>query len=125
MRGRGAPKCLMSEIVYSHPLRYRLQVPLQVVPYAVRRFSAVWKQKRSRICSLGMRCNPGCDLAREIRRHRDRAIAFLGLGPADSGLALFTILQGFVDSELRSVKIFHPKNEDLGRPKSTGCYNVQ
>jgi hypothetical protein len=47
-------------------------------------------------------------------------IALLGLGPADSGLALFAILQGFVDSELRSVKIFHPKNEDLGRPKTTG-----
>ena len=72
-----------------------------------------------------MRCNPGCDLAREIRRHRDRAIALLGLGPADSGLALFAILQGFVDSELRSVKILHPKNEDLGRPKTTGCQNVQ
>src|SRR5580698_7883969 len=100
-------------------------MPLQIVPDAIGRFSAVWKEKRSRIGTFGMRSNPACDLAREIRRRRDRAIARLGLGAADPGLVLFAILEGFVDAELRSVKIFNPKDEDLCRPETARGENVQ
>ncbi len=72
-----------------------------------------------------MRRNPACDLAREIRRRRDRAIARLGLRAADPGLVLFAILEGFVDAELCSVKIFNPKDEDLCRPETARGENVQ
>src|ERR1700733_194100 len=100
-------------------------MPLEVVPDAVGRFSAVWKEKRSRIGTFGMGRNPGFDLAREIRRRRDRAIARLGLGAADPGLVLFAILEGFVDAELRSVKIFNPKDENLCRPETASSEDVQ
>ena len=93
------------------------QVPFQVVTHAECGSNRVWEQKRARILAVWMPGNPRCDLSREIRGHRDVAVALRCLCSADSIPPSFTLLQGLVDPELWAFEILNPQHENLSWPQ--------
>ena len=121
--GRGTTKRLMGHIGYARFFSQRLQIPLQIIAHTEGRTRRTGKKERTRIVAIRMRCDPGSHLAFQIRRHGDEIVALIRLRVSNPRIPFLAVLQGFVDSELRSVEAgsldqaFHaglPKGHDLG-----------
>lgn len=71
VRGRGAPECLVGQIVNTGLLAQRFQIPFQIIAYTERSSGRARKEESARIITVWMSCDPPIDLAFEVRRHRD------------------------------------------------------
>src|SRR5260370_12101867 len=83
VRGRGAPECLMGQILDPNLLRQWFQTPLQIVANAERRSGRIWKEEGARIIAFWVPRNPRFNLRSEIGLHGHVVVALLCLCCAD------------------------------------------
>src|SRR5579863_9717951 len=115
----------MGHIGYSRFFSQRLQIPLQIIADTEGRTCRTRKKECTRIGAIRKRCDPGSHLAFQIRRYRDKIVALIRLRVANPRIPFLTVLQSFVDSELRPLEIFYAQHENLGWPQAAYSENPQ
>src|SRR5438445_4077436 len=72
-----------------------------------------------------MSSNPFCNLAAEVGRNRNVAVALVRLRSPNAVLPSLTLLDGFVDSQLCASKIVNAQSESLAGTQPTHCKESQ
>jgi len=73
----------------------------------------MYEEESARVAAIGMSSNPFCNLAAEVGRNRNIAVALVCLCSPNAILSSLTLLDRFVDSELCSLKIVNAQSESL------------
>src|SRR5260370_25669181 len=106
--GRGAPECLMGQMLDTNLFRQGFQTALQIVANAERRSGSIWKEERARIVAFWVPRNPRFNLTSKIGRYGNEVVALRCLGGTNPILSLLALLQSFVDPKLRPLVVFNP-----------------
>ena len=101
---------------------------LQVIADAEGAPPPIYEEKSARVAAIGMSSNPFCNLAAEVGRNRNIAVALVGLCSPNAILPSLTLLDRFVDSELwpskssmRKARASPGRNPHTARRRSTRC----